>query len=156
MVNVEEFPFGGAAGDVDAEAPDEPDTDTETADDEPGVAEDAGEQAAPAETEPLEGLKVVLSIRGTRATIGVQRPSADPHIESFDDPDLFGLAEEFPAVVARAQARWKEEPRHPAYVKPAPAPRQRNRRQQEPATEAVTDDGEVEQQQSQPEKLRLF
>ena len=73
---------------------------------------------------------MVLSIKGIRATIGVQRPSADPHIESFDDPDLFGLADEFPAVVARAKARWEEEPMHPAYVKPSPPPRQRNRRQQ--------------------------
>ena len=99
---------------------------------------------------------MVLSIRGNRATIGVQRPSADPHIESFDDPDLFGLADEFPAVVARAKARWEKEPMHPAYVKPTPPTRQRNRRQQG-TPEAVTTDGETEaEQQPQPETLRLF
>ena len=97
----------------------------------------------------------MLSIRGHRATIGVQRPSADPHIESFDDPDLFGLADEFPAVVARARARWEEEPMHPAYVKPAPAPRQRNRRQQAGA-QAATTEGEAETEPQQPETLRLF
>ncbi|MDE2843821.1 MAG: hypothetical protein OXN21_10625, partial [Chloroflexota bacterium] len=88
----------------------------------------------------------------------VQRPSADPHIESFDDPDLFGLADEFPAVVARAKARWEEEPLHQAYVKPAPAPRQRNRRQQGAAQAATAQsDAEVEtEQQPQPETLRLF
>ena len=57
-----------------------------------------------------EELKVVLSIKGDRATIGVQRPSADPHIESFDDPDLSGLAQEVPAVVERAKARWETNP----------------------------------------------
>ena len=184
-VSAEEFLFGGAteeraddapaevggdlpAGDAhatdeaddagDPETDEEPDGDSET-DDEPDAADtddDAGEQPAAAETKASDELKVVLSIRGTRATIGVQRPSADPHIESFDYPDLFGLADEFPAVVARAKARWEEEPMHPAYVKPAPPARQRNRRQQEPATEAVTDEGEVEQQQPQPETLRLF
>ncbi len=33
-------------------------------------------------------LKVVVSIEGGRAAIGVQQPSSDPHIETFDDHDL--------------------------------------------------------------------
>ncbi|MYC36418.1 MAG: DUF2958 domain-containing protein [Chloroflexi bacterium] len=178
VVNVEEFLFGGvteetaddapadvggelptteATGDAsDGETADEPDADMETANEEPDASDDAGEQAATAEAESSDGLKVVLSIRGGRATIGVQRPSADPHIESFDDPDLFGLADEFPAVVARAKARWEEEPMHPAYVKPAPPARRRNRRQQGTA-QAATTEGETEaEQQTQPETLRLF
>ena len=44
------------------------------------------------ETGPTEDLKVVVSIREGRATIGVQRPSSDPYIELLDDPDLSGLA----------------------------------------------------------------
>ncbi len=184
LVNVEEFLFGGVteetaddapaeadgelpAGDVagdgnDLEIAGEPDVEADApADepDEPDVADDAdpdGQQPAPVETETSEELKVVLSIRGGRAIIGVQQPSADPHIEVFDDPDLFGLADEFPAVVARAKARWEEEPMHPAYVKPAPPPRQRNRRQQG-AAQAATAEGEAEaEQQPQPETLRLF
>ena len=101
---------------------------------------------------------MVRSIRGNRATIGVKRPAADPHIESFDDPDLFGLADEFPAVVARARTRWEEEPMHPAYVKPTPSPRQRNRRQPGTAQAGTAEsDAEVEtEQQPQPETLRLF
>ena len=155
VVSAEEFPTGDASDDAgDTETAGEPDadTDTETAVEEPGATDDAGEQTAPADTETTDELKVVLSIRGNRATIGVQRPSADPHIESFDYPDLFGLADEFPAVVARARAIWEEEPRHPAYVKPTPPPRQRNRRQQ--AADTPTADGETEQ--PQPETLRLF
>ncbi|MDE2937559.1 MAG: DUF2958 domain-containing protein [Chloroflexota bacterium] len=179
VVNVEEFLFGGvteetaddAPADADREIPareamddtgdlevaEETDGETDTATEEPGTDDAAGEQPAPAETEGSEELKVVLSIRGNRATIGVQRPSADPHIESFDDPDLFGLADQFPAVVARAKARWEEEPMHPAYVKPAPPPRQRNRRQQGAAQAPIVEEGEVEaEQQPQPETLRLF
>ena len=160
-----EFLAGDAtdeAGDLEtAQRPDAegPDAEADADDDEPDVADaadDAGEQPATAETETTDELKVVLSIRGNRATIGVQRPSADPHIESFDDADLFGLADEFPAVVARARARWEEEPRYPAYVKPTPPPRQRNRRQQA-AAQAATTEGEAEaEQQPQPETLRLF
>ena len=140
-----DFPVGDATEDMDAEVPDEPDADAEADAEEPDVADDAddgGEQPATAEAETTDELKVVLSIRGGRAVIGVQRPSADPHIESFDDTDLFGLADEFPAVVARAKARWEEEPRYPAYVKPTPPPRQRNRRQQGTA-QAATAEGET-------------
>ena len=148
----EELPDGDATDEVeDAETSQEPDADTENT----AGPDVAGEQAAPGETETTEELKVVLSIRAGRATIGVQRPSADPHIESFDDSDLFGLADQFPAVVARARAIWEEEPRHPAYVKPAPPPRQRNRRQQGTA-QAATTEGEGEAEQPPPETLRLF
>ena len=94
-------------------------------------------------------MKVVLSIRGGRVVIGVQRPSADPHIESFDAPDLFRLADHLPAVVARA--RWEEEPMHPTYVKPAPPARRQRRQEAAPAT---TDEGQANQPQT--ETLRLF
>ena len=175
-VSAEEFLFGTAADDAiadiaealsasdptdevgDTEAAAKPEAEPETADEEPDVADDedeAVEQPVPADTKTTDELKVVLSIRGNRATIGVQRPSADVHIESFDDPDLFELADQFPAVVARAWATWEEEPRHPAYVKPTPPPRQRNRRQQATA-QAVTDESEEAAEQQQPETLRLF
>ena len=58
------------------------------------------------ETGPPEELKVVVSIKGGRATIGVQQPSSDPHIESFDDKDLSGLTQEVLAVTERARAKW--------------------------------------------------
>ena len=179
VVNVEEFLFGAAPsdapvdenpGDVDEEPPsgdatedaegiecfEEPDasTDAETAAEPDAADADGGNEPAPAETDTSEELKVVLSIRGGRAVIGVQRPSADPHIESFDDVDLFGLADQFPAVVARARAIWEEEPMHPAYDRPAPPPRQRNRRQ--PAANPPADTGAAEPEQPQAETLRLF
>ena len=125
--------------------------DSETAE-ELDVADGGGVRPAQGETETTEELKVVVSIKGGRATIGVQQPSADPHIESFDDPDLFGLADQFPAVVARARARWEEGPRYPAYEKPAPPARRQRRR--EPVADTPTAEGEAEQ--PQPETLRLF
>ena len=66
------------------------------------------------ETEASDDLKVVVSIKGGRATIGVQQPSSDPHIETFDDLDVSGLTQEVSAVVERARARWEDTPKHPA------------------------------------------
>ena len=57
-------------------------------------SDDAGEQAAGDETEASEDLKVVVSLKGGRATIGVQQPSSDPHIETFNGQKLTGLAHE--------------------------------------------------------------
>ena len=140
------------AGETDAGTGTETTEEPDTAD-----ADDAvGDEPAPAETDASDDLKVVLSIRGGRAVIGVQRPSADPHIEAFDDADLFGLAGQFPAVVARARTRWEEEPMNPAYDRPAPLARQRqrNRRQQAAPPPADAEAGETEQPQA--ETLRLF
>ena len=101
----------------------------------------------------LRDLKVVVSIKDGRATIGVQQPSSDPHIESFEDLDESGLTLEVPAVVERARARWEETPKHPAHVRPAPPGRRRTRRGQDSA-QAEAAQGTAEQQQ--PETLRLF
>ena len=100
-----------------------------------------------------EDLKVVVSIKGGRATIGVQRPSSDPHIETFDDRDLDGLTQEVSAVIERARAKWEDEPRHPAHERPAPPARRQPRRAQGPAQTAAAEEGADQQQ---PETLRLF
>ena len=113
----------------------------------------ADEQDAGDETDSSEDLKVVVSVKGGRATIGVQQPSSDPYIESFDDRDLSGLTQEVSAVIERARAKWEEAPKHPAHERPAPPARRRNRREQG-AAQAGNAEGEAEQQQ--PETLRLF
>ena len=79
--SVDESLFGDAAENTAVAAADEQDAKEETAG-APEGSEDAGEQAG-----PPEDLKVVVSIKEGRAIIGVQRPSSDPYIESFDDPD---------------------------------------------------------------------
>ena len=144
--------FGDAADDTEAAVADEQDADEETAQD-PQGADDAEEQAGGDETGSSEDLKVVVSIKGGRATIGVQQPSSDPHIESFDDLNLTGLTQEVPAVIERARAKWEDEPKHPAHERPAPPARRQTRRGQAPA-EAGAAEGGADQQQ--PETLRLF
>ena len=71
-----------------------------------------------------------MSIEGGRSTIGVQQPSSDPHIESFDGLDLAGLAQEVPVVIGRARARWEDEDMYPAHERPAPPSRRRTQRDQ--------------------------
>ena len=112
-----------------------------------------GPDKAEEEAAPPEELKVVVSIKGGRATIGVQQFSSDPHIESFDDKDLSGLTDEMPSVIDRARARWENEPKYPAHVRPAPSARSRNRRGQG-AAQASNAEGGADRQQ--PETPRLF
>ena len=80
--SADESLFGEAAEDTEAAVADEQDA----AQDPQGADDAQAQDGAP------EDLKVVVSIKGGRATIGVQQPSSDPHIESFDDLDASGLA----------------------------------------------------------------
>ena len=150
--SVDESLFGEAADDAAASA-DEQDTNEETAQEPEGIDDGEG-QAVGDDTGSSEDLKVVVSIKDGRATIGVQQPSSDPYIESFEDYyNLSGLAQETLAVVERARAKWEEEPKYPAHERPALPAKRRNRREQG-AAHAGTAEGEAEQQQ--PETLRLF
>ena len=144
--------FGEAADDTEAAVADEQDANEET-DQEPEGVDDSEGQAAGDETGSSEDLKVVVSLKGGRATIGVQQPASDPHIESFDDADLSGLTQEVTAVIERARAKWEDEPKHPTHARPAPPARRRNRREQGTA-QARTAEGGADQQQ--PETPRLF
>ncbi len=116
-------------------------------------AGDAGE-AAEAEATPSDELKVVVSIKGGRAIIGVQQPSSDPHIETFDDHDLPALAQEVAAVTERARAKWEEAPKHPVYERPAPPTKRRNSRRQQGAAQDAT--AETQEAETQQQTLRLF
>ena len=124
----------------------------QTAQDAHGSADAGDNPDAEAKADAPEDLKVVVSIKGGRATIGVQQPSSDPHVETFGDADLSGLAHEVPAVTERARAKWQETPKHPAYVRPAPPARRRNRRQQQGA-QASTAEGAAEPEQAQTPRL---
>ena len=146
--SADESLFGDAADDTAAAVADGQDANEDAVQD-PQGSDDAGEQAVGDETGSSEDLKVVVSIKGGRATIGVQRTSSDPHIETFDDADLAGLTQETLAVVERARARWEDAPKYPAHERPAPPARRRTRRGQ---GEAQASDAEGEAEQT----LRLF
>ena len=169
--SVDDDLFGDAAAHKTAAAVDEQDSDAENAP-EQQAAGDAGEKVAgnneakqdaqgsddaeaEAEAASTDDLKVVLSIKGGRAVIGVQRPSADPHIETFDDLDETGLMTEVPAVIERARARWEDTPKHPAYVRPAPPVRHRGKRQRG-ATQDATAETKATGTEAPQQAPRLF
>ena len=160
--SADESLFSDAAGDTEAAAAQEEDSNNavhteQDADRETEQAaqapDDVEKKAIGDDTEKSEDLKVVVSIKGGRATIGVQQPSSDPHIETFEDLEISGLTQEIPAVIERATARWQDEPKHPAHVRPAPPARRRNRRGRGAAQEATNPAGEA---QAQQQALRLF
>ena len=159
--SVDDSLFGEAADDKTAAAVDEQDSTGRTEQDGRG-SDETGEQDAETdaaqepETAGADDLKVVLSIKGGRASIGVQKPSADPHIETFEDRDLSELAQKVLAVIERARARWEETPKHPAYERPAPPSRRRTRRGRR-AAQASDGEGEMERTgQAQQQTLMLF
>ena len=146
------FPPETRRDDAPVDVDEEQDADGETAE-EPDVADGGGVQPAQGETETTEELKVVVSIKGGRATIGVQ---CNPLRTRTSSPSMTRTCSGWPTSSRRwwpgPRARWEEEPRYPAYEKPAsPARRQRRR---EPAADTATAEGEADQQQ--PETLRLF
>ena len=111
------------------------------------------DRTADDKTSSSEDLKVVLSIKDGRATVGVQQPSSDPHVESVAYREISGIVQEDPAVVERASARWDEAPKYPAYMRPALPTRNRSRRERRSAQgPAVEGEGENTQQQA----LKLF
>ena len=144
--------FGDTPADQTVAVAKEEDSKNETEQDSQG-SEAVEDQTVEGEASPTEDLKVVVSIKDGRATIGVQRPSVDPYIEPVDDPDLSRLTQEVLAVVERARARWDEAPKYPAYARPAPSTRRRPPRDQGSAQASATEGGAA---QDQPETLRLF
>ena len=141
-----------SADDANGRDEQDPQGSDDAAAEKPQEAQDSGD--AGDEPAQSEDLKVVVSIKGGRAIIGVQQPTADPHIETFEYRDLSELAEEVLAVTERAKSRWEDTPKHPAYERPAPPARQRNRRRQGAAQGTTTVGAETEQAQQQT--LRLF
>ena len=154
--SADESLFGDAAEKADnapAAVVEKEDAKGNGAQNEQGAANEGYKPDAEAQTDAAGELKVVVSIKGGRAVIGVQQPSSDPHIETFDDRGLSELAQEVTAVTERAIVRWEDAPRHPAYERPAPPARRRNRRQQESAQASNTGTEAAEEQQ---QTLRLF
>ena len=148
--------FGDAADkqdDTDAAATEEQDAGSNAEQDTRSTADIEEKPDDEAETDAVEELRVVLSIKAGRAVIGVQQPTSDPHIETFDDLDLPALAEEVASVAERARTKWEEAPKHPAYERPTPPVRRQRRGQQGAAQEATA---ETEPEQTQQQSLNLF
>ena len=147
-------PGAGLFGDEEPSATTEADADEQEAQGANNAEDGPGD--AGAESPAEEELKVVVSVRGERAVVGVQRTGADPHIEAFDDRDLPTLTQEVAAVVDRAKARWEESPKHPAHTRPAPAKAAASTKRRQRGGQAQAETPAPQGGTEQPEALRLF
>ena len=95
-------------------------------------------------------LKVVLHLQEGRASAGVWQPGADVHLETFMETDMSILVAELPGLLARAQARWNENPMRPKYEPPKKAPTKKtsakNQRQQSNKNQPTPETTEETQQ----------
>ena len=129
----------------------EPPARAEPTETQPASAAEPEAEATPSDA--ADELKLVVSIRAGRSTIGVQRPASDPHLESDNALDLTTLLGRIPGVLERAQARWRDAPQRPGYVRPAPPAGRSGRRGRASSPGSVDEPETVAAQQ---QTLQLF
>lgn len=66
-------------------------------------------------------LKVVITIKGSRAIVGIQAPDCDPVLSVFEG-DLPTVLEQVPALVQEARQQWEANKRYPKADIPTPPP----------------------------------
>ena len=85
----------------------------------PPAAVDAG---AGEEAPATEALKIVITLKDGRGSIGAQRAGCDPFLLSLPDAGLANTLARLPDALAEADARWREQRQYPKYTRPAPPP----------------------------------
>lgn len=60
----------------------------------------------------MEELKVVITLRGDKGSMGIQSPGCDP-VFSIHEGDLQCLLQTVPGKVEEARSRWESNPRYP-------------------------------------------
>ena len=80
-----------------------------------------------------EEVKIVISLKGQTASIGIQKPECDP-IFSRVEGDLPAVLESVPGLVEEAQRSWDSNPRNPKceteLTPPSPPATQRSTQRQ--------------------------
>ena len=91
---------------------------------EPTAAVGAEEEASPAAAPPPpEYLRVIITLRDGRGSIGVQRFGCDPYMATMTDAELANALALVPELLAAADGIWQERRQNPKYTRPAPPPR---------------------------------
>ena len=161
----EEPQNSGEEPDEAGDAGEEPD-EAGDAGEEPDEAGDSGEkpdEVGETENGLPEGLKIVVQLSQGRATLGVWKPDADPHLETVGWETLEDVLDAIPNTVQQALESWEESPRRPKYVKPKP-PRKNQRSGGKPKDEEkkgaepqpATRQPELQPEQPQTGMARLF
>ena len=71
----------------------------------------------------MDEIKIVIALKGTAASVGVQAPECDPVFSTLEG-DLPAVLERVPALVDDARVRWGLSPRNPkceTKLEPRPA-----------------------------------
>ena len=87
-----------------------------------------------------EEVKVVIALKGTTASVGIQTPDCDP-VFSRVEGDLPTVLESVPGLVEEARTRWDSNPRYPkceTKLEPQPQPAPRAGTQRSPQRQAQT------------------
>jgi len=71
--------------------------------------------------EKKDELRVVIQVKGNKATIGIQAPDCDPLFFQAEG-NLADIMVAATGFVEDAQEKWKTAPRYPKCETPAPAP----------------------------------
>jgi hypothetical protein len=83
-----------------------------------------GEAIPPKEVMALtEALKIVITLKDGRGSIGVQRAGCDPFLLPLPDASLANTIARLPDALVEADARWRAQRQYPKYTRPAPPPR---------------------------------
>ena len=59
-----------------------------------------------------EDMKVVISLKGTAASVGIQRPDCDPVFNRIVG-DLVTVLGDIPGLVDQARRKWEASPKYP-------------------------------------------
>jgi len=70
---------------------------------------------------PSDELKVVITLKGDRAIVGVQAPDCDPIFTPLEG-GLPAALSQIPALVKSANAKWDANPKNPKAKMPEPPP----------------------------------
>ena len=68
-----------------------------------------------------EEVKIVITLKGHTASIGVQKPDCDPAFSTVEG-DLPAVLETIPGLVEEAQRNWQSSPRNPKCETPLTPP----------------------------------
>ena len=143
----EQDPGTNEPGEPATEEESPPTDDTNSPDEDRGQEDEAPSPANETPNQETQQTKVIISMKGSMATVGVKRADTDPFIEAFYDVDCLETAlQHANGTVQRADRHWEANPRNPKYTKP----RKRTNNRRNSATAANPANSEVESQDQAP------
>ena len=83
-----------------------------------GATAPSAEEPETTGTDGAPTLKIVITMRGDRSVVAIQRKDTDPQWNVVEG-ELDDLLEQIPDLLERADEKWADNPMRPSYVPPA-------------------------------------